>query len=88
MMIRDSVAWVSMIGTVEFDMSRWLELPLRVSGVMVKEHRTWKFQQVQFQFDLDLSWLLGSIILLSIMLLASILRLLVVVIRKSGKARH
>jgi hypothetical protein len=81
----DSVAWFSMIGHVEFDMSRWLDLPLRVSGVMVREDMGWKFQQLQFQFDLNTQWVLYVTVLLSILLLVSILRLLFVIIRASKK---
>ena len=81
----DSVAWFSMIGHVEFDLSRWLDLPLRVSGVMVREEVAWKFQQLQFQFDLDISWVLYVTILLSILLLVSIIRLVCVIIRTSRK---
>ena len=71
----DSVAWFSMIGHVVFDMSSWLDLPLRVSGVMVQENQGWKFQQLQFQFDLTVTWVLYGIILLAILLLVSIIRL-------------
>jgi hypothetical protein len=77
----DSVAWVSMIGHVVFDMSSWLDLPLRVSGVMVQEEQGWKFQQVQFQFDLNNLWVLYVIILLSILFLTSLIRLVFVIIR-------
>ena len=81
----DSVAWFSMIGHVVFDMSSWLDLPLRVSGVMVQEEHTWMFQQLQFQFDLNTSWVLYVIILLSILLLVSIIRLVYIIIRASRK---
>ena len=81
----DSVAWVSTIGNVEFDLSRFLVLPLRFSGVLVKEDQVWKFQQAQFQFDLNSIWILGAILFLSIMLLASIVRLLFVVLKRSSK---
>jgi hypothetical protein len=81
----DSVAWFSMIGHVVFDMSSWLDLPLRVSGVMVQEEPGWKFQQVQFQFDLDITWVLYVTILLAIFLLVSIIRLVFVIIRTSQK---
>ncbi len=76
----DSVVWVSTIGTVEFDLSRLLVLPLRFSGVMVREGQDWKFQQLQFQFDLDSSWILGAIFLLSLLLLATIIRFVFVVV--------
>jgi hypothetical protein len=51
-------AWFATAGSVTFYLSRFLVLPLRLSGVMVKEDGAWKLRQVQFQFDLDLSTLL------------------------------
>jgi len=72
---KGNIAWVSMIGYVEFDMFKYLVLPLRFSGVMTKENQTWKFQQVQFQFDLDNLSILFAIILLSILCFVSLLRL-------------
>jgi hypothetical protein len=51
-------AWFSMIGYVEFDLSRFLVLPLRVSGVLTRNGADWRFTQLQFQFDLDLTLLL------------------------------
>lgn len=81
----DSVAWFSMIGHVVFDMSSLLDLPLRVSGVMVQTDQGWKFQQLQFQFDLDMSLVLYASILLSILLLVSIIRLILLIIRVSVK---
>ena len=81
----DSVAWFSMIGHVEFDMSSLLDLPLRVSGVMVREDMGWKFQQLQFQFDLNNLWVLYATILLAILLLASLIRLVYIIIRASRK---
>jgi hypothetical protein len=50
----DNVAWIATVGYVEFDLSRFLVLPLRLSGVLVNEDGTWRFQLVQYQFDLDL----------------------------------
>ena len=81
----DSVAWFSMIGHVVFDMSSLLDLPLRVSGVMVQGDQGWKFQQLQFQFDLTASWVLYAIILLGLLFMASIIRLIFVIIRTSRK---
>jgi len=72
-----NVAWLSTIGYVEFDLSRFLVWPLRLSAVTVKEGGVWKFQQVQFQFDLNLVMSLGVIILLLSWLLGSILSLTV-----------
>ena len=81
----DSVAWVSTIGTVEFDLSRLLVLPLRFSGIMVREGRDWKFQQLQFQFDLDNSFILGAIFLLSLLILSSIARFVYVLARRGHR---
>jgi hypothetical protein len=69
-----NVAWISTIGFVEFDLSRFLVLPLRFSGVLVQEDFGWKFQQVQFQFDLDSSFSVMAILLLWILFLVSVLR--------------
>ena len=81
----DSVAWFSMIGHVVFDLSSWLDLPLRVSGVMAEEDSGWKFQQLQFQFDLDISGILLLIVLLSVILMLSIVRLVYIIIRAVQK---
>ena len=62
--VHGGVAWVSTIGYVEFDISRYLVLPLRFSGVMVREEGLWKFQQMQFQFDLDNAKILITLIIL------------------------
>ena len=70
-----NVAWISTIGFVEFDLSRFLVLPLRFSGVLVQEEFGWKFQQVQFQFDLDSSFTVMAILLLWLLFGLSILRL-------------
>jgi hypothetical protein len=77
----DSVAWFSMIGHVEFDLSRWLDLPLRVSGVMVRSDQFWKFQQLQFQFDLQITPVLYVIVLLTFLFLLSFITLLYLIIR-------
>jgi len=79
--VSDSVAWFSMIGNVEFDMTSMLDLPLRVTGIMVKEEMDWKFQQLQFQFDLQTQWVLYIIVLLALLLLVSLIRLVFVIIR-------
>jgi len=69
-----NVAWISTIGFVEFDLSRFLVLPLRFSGVLVQEDFGWKFQQVQFEFDLDSSFTVMAILLLWILFGLSVLR--------------
>jgi len=80
-----NVAWISTIGYVKFDLSRFLILPLRLSAVMVKEHLTWKFQYMQFQFDLDFTFLLLTIILLAIWLTASLILLTIMIVKKFRK---
>ena len=76
-----NVAWISTAGYVEFDMSRFLVLPLRLSAVMVKENEVWKFRHMQFQFDLDVSSLLVTIVVLLIWVPVSLLSLTLVTIR-------
>ena len=82
-----NVAWISTIGYVKFDLSRLLVLPLRLSAVMVKEANVWKIQQMQFQFDLDLTNLLVLIIIMIIWSLISLLSLTFVVVRSLRKLR-
>lgn len=77
-----SVAWISTIGYVKFDMSRFLILPLRLSAVMVNEDHIWKFQYMQFQFDLDFTFLLLTLILLMIWLSLSLITLIVMTIKR------
>ncbi|NOQ27243.1 MAG: hypothetical protein GQ564_17925 [Bacteroidales bacterium] len=77
--LKDSVVWISTIGYVEFNLSSLLVLPLRFTRVMVYENQDWKFQQTQFQFDLDNLKILISIVLLFLMLGISFLRLLFVI---------
>ncbi|MFC1492793.1 nuclear transport factor 2 family protein [candidate division KSB1 bacterium] len=81
-----NVAWISTIGYVEFDMSRFLILPLRLSGVMVKENLSWKFQYMQFQFDMDFTFLLVTLILLMIWLLVSLISLIVMILKRLSKS--
>ena len=76
-----NVAWISTIGFVEFDLSRFLVLPLRLSGVLVREDFGWKFQQAQFQFDLDSSYTVMAILLLWFLFGLSLLRLLYLLYR-------
>ena len=70
-----NTAWFSTKGYVEFDLSRLLVLPLRLTGIMVKEDQRWKFQQQQFQFDTDFSFSLIAILLISAWILISIITL-------------
>jgi len=77
----ENVAWFSTIGYVEFDLFRYLVVPLRISGVLVKEEPDWKFQQVQYQFDLDSSMVLMTVIFLILIFAVSLIRFLFIVVR-------
>ena len=75
------VAWFATVGSVKFDLSRFLVLPLRLTGVMVNENGTWKIRQAQFQFDLDLSALLVVDFLLVIWVALNLMLLAIEVYR-------
>ena len=75
------VAWFSARGYVKFDMSSWLVIPLRLTGVMVKEEGTWKFQQQQFQFDIDFSFSMLAAILLFAWVVVNVITLIVEIVR-------
>lgn len=82
-----NTAWFSARGYVEFDMSSLLVLPLRLTGIMVKEEQVWKFQQQQFQFDIDFTFSLIATLLISAWILIGIITLsikLAKVARKSN----
>jgi hypothetical protein len=80
-----NIAWFSSRGYVKFDLSSLLVIPLRLSGVMVKENGTWKFQQQQFQFDVDFSFSMLASVLLVIWLVFSIVNLVVVIVKNLRK---
>jgi hypothetical protein len=82
------VAWISTIGYVKFDLSGLLVLPLRLSAVAAKEHDVWKFQQMQFQFDLDLTFLLVGIVLVAVWLAINAVKLVVVIVLTARKHRN
>jgi hypothetical protein len=76
-----NTAWFSTRGYVKFDLSGLLVLPLRLTGIMVKEDQVWKFRQQQFQFDIDFSFTLLAILVLSVWILVSLITLAVVSVR-------
>jgi len=82
---RGDVAWFAMIGYVEFDLSRFLVLPLRVSGVLARAGTEWRFTQLQFQFDLDLTLLLVADLILIVWFVVNIALLLWVLIRMARR---
>jgi hypothetical protein len=75
------VAWFSTKGYVKFDLSKFLVIPLRLTGVMVKEDQVWKFRQQQFQFDIDFSFTLLATLILAVWILVSLVILAVVSVR-------
>lgn len=82
-----NTAWFSTRGYVEFDMSRLLVLPLRLSGVLVKEDHEWKFRQQQFQFDVDFTFSLIATLVISVWILISIITMVVKTIRTLRKSK-
>ena len=76
-----NIAWFSTRGFVKFDLSRLLVLPLRFTGIMVKEDQIWKFQQQQFQFDIDFSFSLLASLILFIWILVSLVNLIIKLVR-------
>ena len=75
------IAWFSTRGYVEFDLSKLLVIPLRLTGIMVKEDGVWKFQQQHFQFDIDFSFTLLATLILAVWILVSLVTLAVVSVR-------
>jgi len=75
------IVWFSTRGYVEFDLSKLLVIPLRLTGIMVMEDRTWKFRQQQFQFDIDFSFALLAILILAAWILVSLVTFAVVSVR-------
>jgi len=80
-----NVAWFSARGYVKFDMSSLLVIPLRLTGVLVKEEGSWKFEQQQFQFDIDFSFSLLAAVLLFIWLVVSVITLIAETIKSLKK---
>ena len=78
------VAWFSTIGTVQMDVGN-LVLPLRLSGVLMEEGNDWMFQQLQFQFDINLGFLLLVIGLLLVWLIINIFLVLLHIFRACRK---
>lgn len=76
-----NTAWFSTKGYVKFDLSRLLVIPLRLTGIMVKEDHEWKFRQQQFQFDIDFTFNLIAILVISGWILISIIILAVKTIK-------
>jgi len=81
------IAWFATKGYVEFDLSKLLVLPLRLTGVMVKENQVWKFRQQQFQFDIDWSFSLLAILIIAVWIIVSLVNLAIVSVR-AVKARR
>ena len=78
-------AWFSTIGTVLLDGVN-ITLPLRLSGVLAEEGGVWKFQQLQFQFDLNLQWMFLVTGLLIGWLIVNVLLVLFHVYRAARKS--
>ena len=81
-----NTAWFSTKGYVKFDLSNLLVIPLRLTGIMVKEDHEWKFQQQQFQFDIDFSFNLIATLVISGWILISIITLSIKMIKMLRKS--
>lgn len=55
---------------------------------MVRKGPGWKFQQLQFQYDMETSWALYLMSLLAMLFLASLIRLIFMIVRTSGRSLH
>lgn len=83
----DNVAWFATIGYVEFDMFKYLVVPLRVTGILVNKDNSWRFKQVQYQFDVDYNMILVTIILLTLIIFIMVIRFVILIVqlyRKKG----
>jgi len=80
-----NTVWFSTRGYVKFDLSSLLVIPLRLSGVMVKEDGTWKFRQQQFQFDVDFSYSMLATLLLFVWLAVSVITFIIEIYRSFTK---
>ena len=81
-------AWIATIGYVRFDVPSFLVLPLRLNAVLVREDQAWKFQAMNFQFDVNLFFLFFTVILLATWLVASLVALIVAIIRRRRITRE
>jgi hypothetical protein len=80
-----NTAWFAFRGYVKFDLSPFLVLPLRLTGVMVNEAGIWKFRQQQFQFDTDFSFSILACLMLVAWLVVDAIILIVVGIKRFRK---
>lgn len=75
------MAWFSTKGYVKFDLTKLLVIPLRLTGIMIREDQVWKFQQQQFQFDIDFSFTLLATVILAVWILVSLVTIAIVSVR-------
>jgi hypothetical protein len=78
-----NTAWFSTKGYVKFDLTRLLVLPLRLTGILVKEDQEWKFRQQQFQFDVDFSFSLVATLIISVWILVNLILLSVMLVKRA-----
>lgn len=81
-----NIAWFSTKGYVEFDLSGLMVIPLRLTGIMVKEDQEWKFQKQQFQFDIDFSFSIIATLIISAWILFSVIILLIKTVKLIKKS--
>lgn len=86
--VNGNTAWISTIGYVDMDLSSLLVLPLRLTATIIQDQSAWKFQQMQFQFDLDLTFALITTILLIIWSIIAMIQLVFVTSKRLNNARN
>lgn len=82
-----TTVWIVTNGYVKFDLTKFLVMPLRITGIMVNEDGVWKFQQQQFQFDTDFSLNMLAVLLLVLWLAGSMVELFVIVLRRISQTK-
>lgn len=63
----------------------FLVLPSQLTAVMANEDLAWKFQFMQFQFDMNLFFLFFSAILLGVWLVISLTSLIIVIVKRFSR---
>jgi hypothetical protein len=66
-------------------MSGLLVLPLRLSGIMVKEDQVWKFRQQKSQFDVDFTFSLIATLVISVWIIISMITLIIKTVKHLKK---
>jgi hypothetical protein len=83
--VHEDTAWFASTGRVRFDLSRHLVLPLRLSGVMVRDAEGWRIRFLQFQLDLDNSF---SLLILTVLICWATVLTITLAVRTGRRLRR